>query len=93
MWKAGESISEISREVRSPPGSIFAILLPYGGIYQPPQRRREGCLTLEDREEISRGLAMGVVTLDWSPAWSSCFNDQSRGGQEHGHQEVSRSRC
>lgn len=56
-WKAGDSISDISRLVGSPPGSIFSILLPYGGIYQAPQRRRGGCLTLADREEISRGLA------------------------------------
>jgi IS30 family transposase len=59
QWKAGDSISEISRTVGSPPGSIFSILLPHGGIYQPPQRRRPGCLTLADREEISRGLAAG----------------------------------
>src|SRR4029453_8861756 len=58
-WKAGDSISEISRAVGSPPGSIFSILLPHGGIYKPPQRRRPGCLTLADREEISRGLAAG----------------------------------
>jgi IS30 family transposase len=57
LWKAGSSISEISRTVGSPPGSVFSILLPYGGIYQPPQRRRPGCLTLAEREEISRGLA------------------------------------
>ena len=59
MWKAGGSISEIAREVGSPPGSIFSILLPYGGIYQAPQRRRPGCLSGSDREEISRGLATG----------------------------------
>ncbi len=59
MWKAGHSISEIAREVGSPPGSIFSILLPFGGIYQAPQRRRAGCLTLSEREEISRGMAAG----------------------------------
>ncbi len=58
-WKAGDSISEISRVVGSPPGSIFSILLPFGGIYQPPQRRRPGALTVVEREEISRGLAVG----------------------------------
>ena len=57
MWKGGNSISEIAREVGSPPGSIFSILLPFGGIYQAPQRRRAGTLTLDEREEISRGLA------------------------------------
>jgi DNA-binding CsgD family transcriptional regulator len=58
-WKAGGSISEISRTVGSPPGSIFSMLLPFGGTYQPPQRRRRGTLTLAEREEISRGLAAG----------------------------------
>lgn len=59
MWKAGGSISEISRVVGSPPGSIFSILLPFGGFYQAPKRRRPGTLTLAEREEISRGLACG----------------------------------
>ncbi len=59
MWKAGDSLSEISRTVGSPPGSIFSILLPYGGYYQAPQRRRLGALSLVEREEISRGLAGG----------------------------------
>lgn len=60
MWKAGSSISEISRSVGSPPGSVFSILRPKGGIYQPPQQRRPGTLTLGEREEISRGLAAGA---------------------------------
>jgi len=59
MWKVGASISEISRTVGSPPGSIFSILLLYGGFYQAPRRRRPGVLTLQEREEISRGLAAG----------------------------------
>jgi IS30 family transposase len=58
-WRAGDSISEIAKAVGSPPGSIFSILLPFGGIYQAPQTRRHGSLTLAEREEISRGLAIG----------------------------------
>lgn len=63
LWKTGASISEISRTVGSPPGSIFSILLPFGGFYQAPQRRRAGTLTLTEREEISRGwqLATRIV--------------------------------
>ena len=38
---------------------MFSILRPKGGIYQPPQKRRGGTLSLSDREEISRGLAAG----------------------------------
>jgi IS30 family transposase len=57
MWRAGASISVIATAVGSQPGSIFSILLPFGGVYQAPQRRREVALTLVEREEISRGLA------------------------------------
>ena len=59
MWKTGSSISEIAREVGALPGSIFSILLPFGGIYQAPEQRRAGTLSLVEREEISRGLARG----------------------------------
>ena len=58
-WKAGDSISVIAKAVGSPPGSIFSILLPFGGIYQPPQHRRATALSLAEREEISRGVAAG----------------------------------
>ena len=56
-WKAGDSISVIAKAVGSPPGSIFSILLPFGGCYQAPQRRRATALSLAEREEISRGVA------------------------------------
>jgi IS30 family transposase len=59
MWKAGDSISVIAKTVGSTAGSIFSILLPLGGIYRPPPRRRAGTLSVTEREEISRGLAAG----------------------------------
>jgi len=37
-------------QVGSPPGSIYSILQPYGGFYQPPQRRRPGTLRISERE-------------------------------------------
>lgn len=60
LWKTGSSISDISRDVGSPPGSIFSILLPRGGIYLPAQKHHPGTLTLAEREEISRGLSVGL---------------------------------
>lgn len=57
MRKAGHSISETARAVGAPTGSIFSILLPFGGYYQAPPRRRASGLSLHEREEISRGLA------------------------------------
>lgn len=58
-WHAGESISQISRAMGKPPGSVYTILRLDGGVYRPPRRRRDGHLTLEEREEISRGVAHG----------------------------------
>src|SRR5438128_1014598 len=56
-WKAGESLSAISRVLGKPPGSVLGFLRSNGGI-APPVRKRSGrCLTLADREEISRGLS------------------------------------
>ena len=57
MWKAGDSISVIAKAVGSPAGSIFSILLPFGGVYQAPRRRRDIAITFAERDEISRGLA------------------------------------
>ncbi len=58
-WRAGESVSDIARALKKPPGSIHGMLRATGGI-SPPQRRRRRCaLTPAEREEISRGLASG----------------------------------
>jgi IS30 family transposase len=59
LWKTGALISEVFRTVGSSPGSIFSVLLPFGGFYQAPKRRRPGALTFTEREEMSRGLAAG----------------------------------
>ncbi len=59
-WKAGESISDIARALEKPPGSVHGVLKATSGI-APSQRRRRSrwALTLDEREEISRGLASG----------------------------------
>ncbi|SMY05204.1 Transposase and inactivated derivatives, IS30 family [Brevibacterium sp. 239c] len=59
LWKDGHSFSHISRRVGAPPGSVFSILKPRGGIYYPTPHPRPTSLTLTDREEISRGIAAG----------------------------------
>ena len=38
---------------------MFSILKPRGGIYFPEPQPREGVLSLDEREEISRGIAAG----------------------------------
>ncbi len=58
-WKAGESISDISRALKKPPGSIHGMLKATGGIAPPQRSRPRWMLSLAEREEISRGLASG----------------------------------
>jgi len=58
-WKAGESISDIARALKKPPGSIHGILKATGGIAPPQRCRPKWMLSLAEREEISRGLASG----------------------------------
>lgn len=58
-WKAGESISVISRQIGKPPGSVFTVLKHHGGIAPEPRKVRAGCLTVAEREEISRRLCAG----------------------------------
>jgi IS30 family transposase len=55
-WRAGESLSDIARALCRMPGSVFGFVASSGGISPPARRRRAGCLTLVDREELSRGL-------------------------------------
>jgi IS30 family transposase len=58
-WKAGDSISDISRVLKKPPGSIHGVLKASGGIAPLRRHRSRWALSLDEREEISRGLASG----------------------------------
>lgn len=59
LWQQGQPMSVIGRTVRKPPATVFSYLRYHGGI-KPRQRvPRPSALTLEDREEISRGVAAG----------------------------------
>jgi transposase, IS30 family len=58
-WQKGESLNSIARLFDRGHSSIQRILAETGGI-RPAQRRRScRSLTLEDREEISRGVVAG----------------------------------
>ena len=86
-WRNGESISDISRALKKPPGSIHGMLKATGGI-SPPQRRRRRCaLTPTEREEISRGLATGdslraIAARLGRPASTVCREVNRNGGHQ-----------
>lgn len=59
-WQRGEGLKLIGRVFDRSSGAIFEHLRPHGGIRPAPRRRSRRTLSLDDREEISRGLACGL---------------------------------
>src|SRR6195256_3841877 len=57
-WQRGESLKAIGRTFSKPSSSIYFQLAPHGGIRPAPRRRSRLALTLSEREEISRGIAV-----------------------------------
>jgi IS30 family transposase len=59
-WQRGEGLKLIGRAFGKTSSSIFAHLQPHGGIRPAPRRRSRRVLSMDEREEISRGVAAGV---------------------------------
>lgn len=59
-WRRGESGATIAQALGYWPTTIYNALRKQGGIYRPPRRRSQRHLRLSDREEISRGIAVGL---------------------------------
>lgn len=59
-WQRGEGLALIGRVFDRSSGAIFQHLKPHGGIRPAPRRRSRRVLSLDEREEISRGVAAGV---------------------------------
>jgi IS30 family transposase len=59
-WQRGEGLKLIGRVFGKNSSSIFAHLRPHGGIRPVPRRRASRALSLSEREEISRGAAVGA---------------------------------
>jgi IS30 family transposase len=77
LWlrmRAGQAAKPTARELGLFPGTVRGYLLRCGGIRPEPRRRAAARLRLEEREEISRGLAAGhsiraiAVTLGRAPS-------------------------
>jgi IS30 family transposase len=58
-WQRGESLKSIGRLFDRSSSSIYGILSVTGGIRPPLRSRSKLALTLTEREEISRGVALG----------------------------------
>lgn len=88
-WKRGESISEIGRALDRAPGTIHCTIREHGGVAPAERHRSRLALTLEEREEISRGVAAGesataiASLLGRSP--STITRELSRHGGRRGY--------
>ena len=59
-WKSGQCVADIARALaRRNKSGVYRVLALQGGIAPPPRRRAPRALRLEEREEISRGIAAG----------------------------------
>src|ERR1700738_35957 len=60
MWRRGDAIREMERTLGETLPRIRRYLREWGGPPPIPRRRRFDHLSLDDREEISRGIAAGL---------------------------------
>jgi DNA-binding CsgD family transcriptional regulator len=58
-WRQGESLRLIARQLGKRGPSVRAFVLQTGGVQHSPPRRAQRCLSMVEREEISRGVASG----------------------------------
>src|SRR5690349_25050677 len=59
-WKGGQCVADIARALeRRNKSGVYRVLALNGGIAPMPRRRSRRALRLEEREEISRGIAAG----------------------------------
>jgi DNA-binding CsgD family transcriptional regulator len=58
-WRQGESLRLIARRLGKRGPSVRAFVLQTGGVQRRPPRRNAQCLSMAEREEISRGVAAG----------------------------------
>lgn len=77
-------MSVIARSVRKPPATVFSYLRYHGGIRPRPKMQRSSALRLEEREEISRGVAAGLslraIAEQLSRSPSTISRELSRNG-------------
>jgi len=71
-WERGESMSSIGRLFERNSSSIYPLLSRTGGIRPLERTRSRLALTLAEREEISRGLNIGLSLRAIARSWTQC---------------------
>src|SRR5438270_11271148 len=78
-WKSGQCVADIARALeRRNKSGVYRLLAINGGIAPAPRRRAPLALSLEEREEISRGVAAGNSILQIARGLRRCPSTVSR---------------
>lgn len=86
-WKNGDSLSDIGRALRKHPGSIHHLIVFNGGIAPTKRKRHQAHLSLEEREEISRGIAANITIRNIALLLNRSPSTISREINRHGGKE------
>jgi Helix-turn-helix domain len=83
-WKGGESSLQSAEALGSSKSAIWQQIRRHGGLATRPGRRAERVLSLREREEISRGVAMAEGVRSLARHLARAPSTISREIQRHG---------
>jgi IS30 family transposase len=83
-WKAGDSNLQIATAMHWAPMRVWRQISERGGIAPPARRRADRVLSLREREEVSRGLAMAEGVRSLARRLARAPSTISREIQRHG---------
>jgi IS30 family transposase len=84
-WQRGESMSSIGRVFDRQSSSVFSVISPTGGIRPADRKRDKRALSLNEREEISRGLSIKHSLRAIARAPSTISREVRRNGGSAGY--------
>lgn len=86
-WKKGYSLSEIARALDKDRKLLHEVVAAQGGIAPAVRQRSRLALTLNEREEISRGMAAGTSIRTIAQGMGRAASTVSRELRRHGGHE------
>lgn len=86
-WKKGESLTQIAKALDRQATNILAMIKRKGGFPPPCRRRSLRTLSLVEREEISRGMAVGMAVRQIARRIGRAPSTISRELRRHGGAE------
>ena len=90
--KQGQRMTDVAREINRSPASIHHLLERHGGIAPKARKRAKAALTLEEREDISRGLnakdSFRTIALRLSRVTSTVSREVNANGGRRGYRAV-----